>query len=521
MKANPLASKRKGQQEIGVPSSVAAPVRGWNTRDTLANMGKEYAITMDNWLPTTGTVDLRPGCSDHSTGLGAAPVKTIMAWRGLASQKLFGVTNLGIYDMTAVGAVGAIVQARTEGYCMYTNFNTSGQSYLIAINGVDDLVYTNGTVWNSIASFAINGGGTLLSNTISNISSFKRSLYFLKTASLSFFYLPIDSINGIVSEFPLGALFTKGGYLMAVGTWTIDGGFGPDDYSVFVTSEGQAAVYKGTDPAFASSWALIGIYDIAPPMGRKCLCRYGGDLLILTRGGVYSLSRILKTTMLSPAASLSDVIGEAFASAAIATGTLKGWEMVDCPELNILICNIPQTEFVSSHQYVMNTKTMAWCRFKGWDGFSMTYLAGTMYMGFLGKSGKIFVPGNDFANSITATAVAAFNYHSPRSRLKEWKLVKANLTIGGRTAVNIALMTDFMQTVDYGTAVFNTAFLSRWDTSQWDIAGWSSEPTGHNEWVTVSAEPSYASAVCLRVIARDATVVWSATDQIYEPGALV
>ena len=104
--------------------------------------------------------------------------------------------------------------------------------------------------------YAISGGGTLLTKDIVNLNNFKRSIYFLKKNSMSFFYLPIDSITGTVSEFPLGALFSKGGYLMAMGTWTIDGGFGTDDYCVFISSEGQAVVYKGTDPSSSTTWAL-------------------------------------------------------------------------------------------------------------------------------------------------------------------------------------------------------------------------------------------------------------------------
>lgn len=522
MRAMPLASKRKSKEEIGQSSTVPAPVSGWNTRDPLASMPKTCAVLLDNWLPDTGTVDLRPGALEYATGFAPTEaVKTLCPWRGTASQKLFASTDEGFYDITTSGAVGAVVQARTNGYCSYVNFNTTGQAYLVTVNGTDDMAYTNGTTWTTLASFSITDGGTLLTNTIPFINNFKRSLFFLKTASMSFFYLPIDSITGTVSEFPLGALFSRGGYLMAMGTWTIDGGTGVDDYCVFISSEGQAVVYRGTDPSTSATWSLTGIFDLSAPLGRKCFCRYGGDLLVLTRRGVFSMSRILKDTMMTPNAALSDIVGEAFQAAAAAAGDLEGWEMVEYPEKSLLVCNIPLLSYSGSHQYVMNTKTGAWCRFTGWDGFTFAFFGNIMYMGFVGKVGKVFIPGNDFDASITALAQSAFSYHSPRGRLKHWSLVRANLTLGGKTAVNVALKSDFQESVDYGTAVFNNAFLSRWDSSQWDIAGWSSEPVGVNEWVTVAVPDSYASAVCLRVIARDATVIWSATDQIYEVGALV
>jgi len=523
MKAQPLASKRRHATAIAQAKTTAAPVRGWNTRDPLAAMDPMYAVQLDNWLPKTGNVQLRDGAVDHVTGFGGgtAIVKSVLAWRGASSQKLFACTDSGIYDATTAGVAGAVVQARTSGECIGVNFNTTGQSYLVTINGVDDLAYTNGSTWTTLANFAINGGGTLLTKDIVNVNCFKRSLYFLEKNSLNFYYLPIDSITGTVSKFPLGALFNKGGYLVAMGTWTIDGGFGADDYAVFLSSEGQAVVYKGTDPSNSSTWALNGVYDLSPVLGANCLCHYGGDLLVMTRRGVFSMSRILKDTMMAPNSALSDVIGEAFQASANLAGSYKGWSMCEYPDQSLLICNIPQNDYGVVHQYVLNTKTQAWCRFKGWDGYSMVLFQNNVYLGMLGKVAKIFVPGNDFTASITAEAQTAFHYFTPRGAVKDWKAVRANLAIGGKVAVNVALKTEFQDTVDYGTAVFNNALQSRWDSSQWDTAGWSSEPTARTEWVTCAADSSYASAVCLRVIARDATVIWSATDQTYESGSLM
>lgn len=520
MRAQPLKSRRAAGQAIADSASAPAPVKGWNTRDPLAAMNSMYAVQLDNWVPQTGTVVTRDGVTLHASGLGTEVVKGMLSWRGPTSGKVFACTDSGIYDATSAGSVGATVQARTSGECVGINFNTTGQSYLVTVNGVDDLAYTNGTTWNTIANFTINGGGTLLTKNISQINAFKRSIYFIEKDSLNFYYLPIDSITGTVSKYPLGALFTKGGYLVAMGTWTIDGGFGADDYAVFISSEGQAVVFKGTDPSNASTWALNGTYMLAPPLGKKCFCNFGGDLLVLVRRGVFSMTRILKDTMMTPNSALSDAIGEAFTSAATISGGYKGWEMVEVPDKNLLMVNVPQNNYADVHQYVMNTKTNAWCRFKGWNGYAVTNLNNQLYMGFLGKVGKLFVPGNDFDASIVADAITAFNYYSPRGRIKDWKMTRPNLAIGGKAAVNVALKTDFQADVNYGTAVFTTAMSSRWDTSQWDTAGWSSEPVTKNDWVTVAAASSYAAATCLRVIIRDATVTWSATDQLFELGSL-
>lgn len=521
MMMQPLNQTPSGRGEVSKGATVPAPIRGWNTRDPLANMRQDYAITLDNWLPDTGTVAVRPGASNWETGF-ASRVKTVMSWNGAASSKLFGVTDSGIFDATAGGAVGATVQARTNGYLCHINYTTTGGSYLVTVNGTDDLAYTNGTTWTTIANFSISGGGTINTNLIWNINSFKRSIYFIKKESMSFFYLPIDSITGTVSEFPLGALFNKGGKLMAMGTWTVDGATGQEDYSVFITSKGQAAVYLGTDPSSATTWVLKGIFNIAPPLGRKCFCQFGGDLLVLTVRGLFSLTNILKAAKMSDQGALSAVIGEAFVASATALPDAEGWEVVEFPQYNVLICNVPtDSTNHTSVQYVMNTQTNAWCRFTGWDVSGFCFYNALLYGGRATAIGKYFQATTDFGSAVTCNAKVAFNYYTPRSRVKDWKALRANLIIGGVCAVNLALDTDFSTDATYGAAVFNNSATSRWDTGVWDTSLWSAEPTPRIEWVTVAANASYCSAVRLRVIAYDCTVEWSATDIVYEIGALI
>ena len=41
---------------------------------------------------------------------------------------------------------------------------------------------------------------------------------------------------------------SKGGYVNAIGTWTVDTKQSVDEYLAFITSAGQVFVYQGTDP---------------------------------------------------------------------------------------------------------------------------------------------------------------------------------------------------------------------------------------------------------------------------------
>lgn len=518
----PLRSKRPAKQEILSSDTWPAPTLGWNTRDNQASMPRGYALYMENWWPTAQTVQIRKGAVNHVTGLASTEyVKTMLTWNGPSSSKMFAATDSGLYDVTAAGTFGAVSKALTNGRVEYVNFRTTGGSFLVCVNGTDDLCYYNGTVWATVANFVIGAGpSTLLTKDITNIHAFKRGLYFLKKDSLSFFYLPIDQILGSVSEFPLGAVFDKGGYLVAQGTWTVDGGKGVDDLTAFVSSEGQIAVYQGTDPSSSSTWALVGVFDIARPIGKRCFCKFGGDLLYMSYLGCVGLSKFLQSTKVDMKPSITDTIGQAFTDAASNYGSLAGWEFCISPNENILLVNIPTTEYSVSQQYVMNTNTGAWCKFTGWNVFSWTLFGNVLYGGMAGKVGKFWQNGDDFGSLIQCYVKQAPIYLSPKARQKQTRLLQPIFKIGGRVAVDAAIDNDFDENDNYGQAVFTTAPNSLFDTARWDSAVWGQIAQPKIDWITVADDMGYAKALRLRVLASNATVEWSATNVLYESGAL-
>lgn len=516
----PLRSKRPGKQEILSSDTWPAPVLGWNTRDSQAAMNPSYALYMDNWWPTAKTVQIRKGALDFATGLASTPVKTLCAWNGADSNKLFAATDSGLYDITAGGAIGAVDQVLTNGRVESINFNTTGGSYLVCVNGTDELCYYDGTSWTDVTDFTVNGGGTLLTTDISNIHSFKRGLFFIKKNSLSFFYLPIDQILGTVSEFPLGAVFSKGGYLVAQGTWTVDGGKGVDDLTAFVTSEGQIALYQGTDPSDSTAWVLVGVFDLARPIGNRCFCKFGGDLLYMSYLGCEGLSKYLQSTKIDMKPAITNTIAEAFTDAASNYGSNYGWEFCVSPNENILLVNIPLNEYSTSVQYVMNTNTGAWCRFTGWNVFCWVLFGNTLYGGMAGKVGKFWQDGGDFGSLIQCYVKQAPQYLRPRSRQKQTRLLQPIFKIGGRVAVDAAIDNDFAENDNYGQGVFTAVANSRFDSARFDSAIWGQIAQPKVDWITVADNMGYAKALRLRVLASDATVEWSATNVLYESGAL-
>ena len=116
------------------------------------------------------------------------------------------------------------------------------------------------------------------------------------------------------------------------------------DRAVFVTSEGEVLVYAGTNPSSAADWALVGLYKIGRPLGRRCLSKIAGDLLIITQNGVFPMSAAIQSETIDYKLAISFKIENAFNEASNAYGSNFGWKAQLFPTQSALLVNIPITE---------------------------------------------------------------------------------------------------------------------------------------------------------------------------------
>jgi hypothetical protein len=95
--------------------------------------------------------------------------------------------------------------------------------------------------------------------------------------------------------------------------WNIDGGLGADDYAAFLSSQGEVALYKGTDPASSTTWALQGVYWLGSPIGRRCFVQYGSDVAVISQDGLLPLSKELPQNRInSNVVALTDTIMDTY-----------------------------------------------------------------------------------------------------------------------------------------------------------------------------------------------------------------
>lgn len=518
----PLLSKTGRRARVSEMKSYPSPVEGWNARDSLAAMKPLDAVTLDNWFPTPSNVTMRGGYASHATGT-TGNVKTLAVYNKLAgTSNMYAYTSSGIYDVSSAGAVGASKLSRTNGKHQWTMFGDGTYNWLIAVNGVDKPAYYDGTTWTAVdgaTSPALTGVTT---TNLIGVFVFKGRLIFIEKSTLAFWYLAAGAAGGALTKFDLSGEAPAGGYLMACGSWTRDGGTGPDDFFVAITSEGEVIVYQGTNPSSATTWAKVGTYKIAKPLGRRCMIQYGSDCLIVTENGVFPMSAVLTTTDEQARFALSFKIQSVFSQSARNYGSIFGWEAINYLSREALLVNVPIAEDGEHEQYVMNTNTKAWCRFTDWDAETFAVYNKELYFGSGTAVYKAWSGTLDNGSTIRYYAKQAFqDFGDGRPKLAKlfMPLLSVNDSITYATAIDV----DFNNS-EMGPGTNYPLFGSRttvWDTAVWDTSTWDesvTDPSMFRIWGGPSVEKGRWLSGKIRVDSNAESGYWHGSTIIYEIG---
>lgn len=519
----PATAKNPGRQTIAGSDTKGAPVLGWNAEDPQYAVRDGEAIILDNWFPRKSYLETRPGNAAHYGGF-ALPVETVMAYHGntVAGNKLFAATDGGVWDATAAGSAGASVATITNGRMQHTVFSTQAGNFLVAVNGTDLLQIYNGIAWQAVSAVSVPIAITgLVTSTFVHVNAYKRRLFFVIKDKLSFAYLPPATLGGAAAEFPLEGIFKKGGYLMAMGTWTLDAGNGSDDHAVFITSEGEVAVYTGTDPGVAANWSLVGVFALAKPISRRCMCQLGGDLLLVLRDGIYPVSAALLSSSISRQIAITKKVDNAWQNSAKLYQGSFGWCAYVFKEAPFLLCNVPGLTSVDSVQYVMNTTTKAWTRFTGIGGVDFAVLGTELYMCRGREVCKMWTGTSDFNQDITFRSKAGFSNFGYQGNIKQWTTLRPVVEFSGVADLLVGIDTDFKEEDLSGTVTPVVDPSSIYDIGLWDTGIWGGESFLSQGWITVSAEPGYYGATKLQFTSSTITARWFVTNYIFQVGGLM
>jgi len=455
--------------------SIPAPIQGWNVRDPLPSMQPTYAPILDNVFCLPSELMVRKGYTKWATFTGNCD--TILDYSTSSGTKRFfaAVNNSGacsIYDITSGGAVGAaVVSGLTSAKFKHAYVANSGGNFAYYVNGIDSAQLYDGTTWHTVTGLSAPYAITGPANTyFKDVITHKRRLWFLPENSTKLWYLPTDQIAGAAVSFEFGPIFTRGGKITKIDTWSLDAGTGLDDNFVIFTSEGEVAVYTGTDPASASTWSLQGVFYIGSPTGTGHTCKYGGDLLIINKDGISQMSKSLMSSRVSTWLQLTDKIQPRIAEDTTSYQGNSGWDLLLYPPMNMLLVNIP-TGQNESYQYVMNTISGGWSRWTNIPAKCWIYTKDMLLFGANGYVGYMWSAQNDDGAEVVAEILPAYQSFGVQSRLKRWTMGRvligsdSDAVYGSRVEVdfnlnNKALTLPFnfqTSTAKYGTAVYGSS----------------------------------------------------------------
>ena len=503
--------------------SLPAPLGGWNARDSLANMDPADAVTMVNMFPTVSNLTLRGGYTKYATGLDGK-VQTLMVYNDGNNSKMFAATDTGnIYNVSVAGAVGGpVVTSQTNGIWEYINITTGGGSYLMCVNGVDKPLLYDGTNWTPI-----DGGSTpaitgITTTNLCNIMLFKNRIWFIEQYTLKAWYLPTNSIGGAAQYLDMSSVCRFGGHLVDLDAWTIDAGYGVDDNLAFITSTGETIVYRGTDPASAATWSLIGVWKLGSPIGTRAMLKWAGDLLILTYDGLMPMAASLQSSRLDPRVALSDKIQGAITNATTQYGgdhAAIGWQIVYTAKYNAVWINIPVGDG-QQEQYVMNTITKSWCQFMGWAAYCWEIYNDDPYFGSDGYVGHSWDDSyTDDTSNITTTTQQAFNYFGERGVKKYFTRAHPAIFTNGDPVLGVGMNVDFNTSDTTAPVTFTGSAYGVWDasTSTWDTAIWGADLAIQNTWLGITGI-GYCGGLQMKTASSGLQIQWASTDVVYQTG---
>lgn len=522
-------------QQTAQINTVPSPIGGLNVYDNLAAMPPTDAIALNNLIPQPFGCQVRKGYQVYASGMPES-VNTIAYWSDVdGSYSAFAWSADGLYDITVPGAVGApILTGLSTSWWQVVGFANSAGSHLLAFSGGDDPI-----LYNSAGVQRLTAGDGVAINTIKGVDPseliqatvHQRRVWAVQKDTAVGWYWPTDSIYGELFPFDFGPLFKRGGYLVALATWTVDSGEGSQDHLVAISSNGEAAVYGGTDVTDETTWKLQGVYYVGAPIrGRRFYANVAGDLFLLTTVGVVSLATVLTSTQVNVSSNTvySKKVQYLLADLTNDLKDLDGWQMIFVPSFNFLFINAPTVFSGGAGQLVANHINGAWCSFSGYKANCWSVIDGSPYFGdnegrvlraLVGDKDNVNTDGSGGTN-IYSFVRQAYSYVGAPAAQKQIGMYRPNFLNTRKVAYSSTISYDFESpqlNEPTGSAAKSAAAL--WGEAIWGTDKWSGGVISQREWRQAIGVGNAAS-ISMR-ISSEAETIWVSTDFSFKVGGVL
>lgn len=483
-----------------------APIAGMDVSKSLGEMALNSCVYTYNIMPLELGMKVRSGYREHQIAIESAAgegdgVHTVIPFDSVtedgSKNKIFAVTNEGIWDTTAEGGTPSLVvtfgtQSSDAGYGTYAHYVDQGENdvlfYADSVNGL----FKYKAADNSWANTSITTGIT--EANVRTVTTFKNNVWFTLADSTVGYYLPVLASTGTVAAQYFGDKFQHGGSLAGIFSWSVDGGAGLDDILVAVSTAGDVLVYAGSGPE-ADDWAMRGIYYIGEiPNSVRFGTEQGGELYLLSALGITSLSDLLSgvdTSALSAdiqGASMAYKIAGSVRDRMKKTINLRGWEVATIPSEGGILVTSPQINNDAPIQYFYSLATRGWGIWRDIPLTCFSEYKDNIYFGTADNRLMILDGNVDDAllspenaayngNPIEFSILTAFSTLELDVVYKRVKLIRPDFLAGRKPEHSSLIRYDFNidEGLTFGLTDSGDLPVMVWDTGKWDEAVWGSE----------------------------------------------
>jgi hypothetical protein len=385
---------------------------------------------------------------------------------------------------------------------------TTGKLYVTGISGTfqDNEALTGSTaggtaVANGLATSASTITVTgVTTSTLSHIWVHGNRLWAVQTGTMKAWYWPVDSFGGAAVSFNLAGVFREGGSLLFGASWSSDSGAGFADRCVFVSDQGEVAVYNGFDPTYPEGWTLLGLYSIGRPVGVQPM-KAGGDLLVATTDGIVPMSQIVtKDPAALSVAAISQPIEPAWRRVTRSNAENEPVQMLKWQRESMGIVGYPHRDGLEAH--IVNLQTGAWAKWTGLDIQCLGLYNDLAYFGDAdGFVYQVEGSGSDNGAIYVARLSVLPNHLGAPGSYKEVLQARATFRSLVPFAAKLSVATDYGR--DFPTApsaAVDDTSPAIWDVGEWDLSIWDDSPdseqrvTATTRWRSIGRSGITASA---------------------------
>jgi len=487
---------KSATSQVALLRMSPAPVGGLNFRDSIANMPVQDALILKNFIPKRTGTELRAGWQYKTEAL-ENPIGSMFSYNAGENSKLFAASNGGIWDVTVEEPVlESGPSGSNDNIWVTTQFSNGAGNFLLAVSPGAGYWTYDGTTWTQQTITGMTGEPT-------SVMVWKNRVWFTVEDDSQVYYLDtIDAITGTAVAFEMGSVLRNGGHIRALINWTMDAGVGIDDYLVVVGSEGDVAVWQGTDPTDPTQFGQKGIWYVGPiPNHGNFFTSYGGDVMLLSELGLVPISRLVNGQFSAdlsqgPSAKVQPVLSPLVTK----LRDVSAFDLQVIASQEILLIKLPP-QGAAYEQYAMNVNSGAWCTLNNMPMTACCLFGGKFYfatddnrvaLGFTGSLDQVEVDGS-LGEAVQGDVQTAFNAYDAPGQLKQFVMARPIFICTQPPSIKVRLNTQYSTQGVAGSPSFVAELNPEWDVDKWNIARWASASNVYQIWVGVTGLGYYGS----------------------------